>query len=206
MPAILSKIFNKNTLVLFGWLAIAYTFYTFWHYANDKATNMVTQTKADLSHRQNQDKMTVEDYSLKEVNDANKVKWQLHAKSGVVDPVTKDVSLETVHVDYYDEAGALKMRMTAPTGIANENTKMTKLLSSKTQKVECEGEGGKAKLLAYQVELKNKNQFLATGGVNIVWPGVAKVNGSQAEGSLKNTDLKNFKIVGNTHAWIGGSQ
>jgi len=187
-------------------LAIPLLLYSFWRYANEKATTMVHDTKDEIAHHPNTDKVTVQDYNLKEVNDANQMKWLLAAKTGVVDPVTKDVNLSTVHVDYFDTSGAIKMRLTAPTGVANENTKMTKLLSSKSQKVECEGEGGKAKLMAYQVELKNKNQFLATGGVNIVWPGVAKVVGNQAEGSLKNTDLKNFKIVGNTHAWIGGSQ
>ena len=205
MEALVSRIFSGKTFRFIAALAIPLLLYSFWRYANEKATTMVGQTRGELSHRPNQDKVTVEDYSLKEVNDSNQMKWLLFAKTGVVDPVTKDVNLSTVHVDYFDN-GAVKMRLTAPTGIANENTKMTKLMSSKSQKVECEGEGGKAKLLAYQVELKNKNQFLATGGVNIVWPGVAKVSGNQAEGSLKNTDLKNFKIVGNTHAWIGGNQ
>jgi len=206
VEALVSKIFNRNTFRLVAALAIPLLLYSFWRYANEKATTMVGSTTEEIKHHPNTDKVTVSDYNLKEVNDANQMKWLLAAKTGVVDPVTKDVNLSTVHVDYFDTNGALKMRLTAPTGIANENTKMTKLLSSKSQKVECEGEGGKAKLLAYQVELKNKNQFLATGGVNIVWPGVAKVVGNQAEGSLKNTDLKNFKIVGNTHAWIGGNQ
>lgn len=205
MQALVARIFNPKVYRFIAALAIPLLLFSFWRYANEKATTMVGQTKADLKTRTNQDKITVEDYTLKEVNDSNEMKWLLVAKSGVVDPVTKDVNLSTVHVDYYD-GQTLKMRLTAPTGIANENTKMTKLLSSKNQKVECDGEGGKAKLLAYQVELKNKNQFLATGGVNIVWPGVAKVSGNVAEGSLKSTDLKNFKIVGNTHAWIGGNQ
>jgi hypothetical protein len=51
-----------------------------------------------------------------------------------------------------------------------------------------------------------KNQFLASGGVNIIWPGVAKVTGNEATGSLKSTDLKNLTIKGNTHAAIGGNQ
>jgi LPS export ABC transporter protein LptC len=205
VPELVYRIFNRNVIRLIAALAIPLLLYSFWRYANEKATTLVEKTKVDISNRPNQDKITVEDYQLKEVNDSNDLKWLLQAKTGVVDPATKDVNLTTVHVDYFDQ-GKIKMRLTAPTGVANENTKMTKLLSSKTKRVECEGEDGKAKLLAYQVELKNKNQFLATGGVNIVWPGVAKVVGNQAEGLLKSTDLKNFKIEGNTHAWIGGNQ
>jgi len=202
---LVGRILNRNSLKFVAALAVPFLLYSFWHYANETANTMVHDTGKEIRNNPNQDKMTVENYSLKEVDDKDQLRWQLAARTGVVDPVTKDVALTTVHIDTFD-GNKMKMRMTAPVGIANENTKLTKLKSSKTQKVECEGEDGKAKLVAYQVELKNKNQFLATGGVNIVWPGVAKVSGNEAEGSLKSTDLKNFKIVGNTHAWIGGNQ
>jgi hypothetical protein len=205
LAELISKLTSRNSLTLILALAIPFAMYSFWNYANQSANTMVKDTGEEIRKNPNQEKMTVDDYCLKEVDDNNELKWILAAKTGVVDPVTKDVSLTQVHVDTF-EGKKMKMRMEAPIGLANENTKMTKLLSNKAQKVECLGEDGKAKLIAYQVELKNKNQFLATGGVNIVWPGVAKVSGNEANGSLKSTDLKNFKIVGNTHAWIGGNQ
>jgi hypothetical protein len=98
------------------------------------------------------------------------------------------------------------MRISSPIGLANENTHMVKLFAQGGKRVEAQGEGGKAKLDAQKIELMEKNQFLASGGVNIIWPGVAKVTGNEATGSLKSTDLKNLTIKGNTHAAIGGNQ
>jgi hypothetical protein len=69
--------------------------------------------------------------------------------------------------------------------------------------VEAEGEEGKVKLTAKKIELNKKNQFQATGGVNIIWPGVAKVIGNLAEGVLSSGNLDNVKVIGNTHALIG---
>jgi hypothetical protein len=189
--------------MLFVALAIPSFLIWFWNYANTRARVTVSAAKGELQGNKNQDNISVEEYQLKEVNDSNELRWMLNAARGVMNPVTKDVDLDTVHVDYFDGA-KVKMRLTSPVGVANENTKQIALLSTKEHRVEAEGEDGKAKMLAAKVELIKNNQFLATGGVNIVWPGVAKVTGDQAEGSLKSTDLKNFKIIGHTHASIGG--
>ncbi len=205
MSEIVSRIFNRSTYTLLAALSVPVLFYVFWNYANNQANMMVKETSGAIKKNVNQDKISVDDYNLKEVNDSNEVKWLLAAKTGVIDPVTKDVNLDTVHVDYFDGA-TLKMRISSPIGLANENTHMVKLFAQGGKRVEAQGEGGKAKLDAQKIELMEKNQFLASGGVNIIWPGVAKVTGNEATGSLKSTDLKNLTIKGNTHAAIGGNQ
>jgi hypothetical protein len=52
-----------------------------------------------------------------------------------------------------------------------------------------------------KLELEKKNQFKATGGVNIAM-GVAKVTGNYATGRFGKKDLEDLKIIGNTHAII----
>jgi len=51
------------------------------------------------------------------------------------------------------------------------------------------------------LELEKKNQFKATGGVNIAM-GVAKVTGNYATGRFGKKELEDLKIIGNTHAII----
>jgi len=197
------KVFNKNAILLCVALAIPVVLIWFWNYANTRARTTVDAAKGELHRNLNQENISVEEYQLKEVNDNNELRWILNAAHGVMNPKTKDVDLDVVKVDYYDGL-KVKMRLAAPIGKANEGTKEIALYSTSKQKVEAEGEEGKSKMLAAKVELVKNNQFLATGGVNILWPGVAKVSGDRAEGSLASTDLKNFKIIGNTHASIGG--
>jgi hypothetical protein len=149
------------------------------------------------------EKITLDNYELKEIDDGNHLKWHLEAKQGTMEPASKDVDLKEVKVKYFDGT-KVKMSLCAPSGVANETTHMVLLTSSPKELVECEGTEGSAKLLAKKVELNKKNDFTATGGVTIVYPGVAKVTGNTCTGSLAHdTDLKNFKIVGNTHAMIG---
>ncbi|HEY9775984.1 MAG TPA: LPS export ABC transporter periplasmic protein LptC [Planktothrix sp.] len=147
--------------------------------------------------------ITVDNYELKEVDDSNQTRWQLVAQRGVMLRDSRDVQLEKVTMTYFDE-GKVKMSLTAPTGLANETTKQVKLKADAKQRVKCTGEDGKAQLDADKVELKEKNKFEATGGVTILYPGVAKVSGATVIGSLeKSADLKNFTITGGTHAVIG---
>ena len=146
---------------------------------------------------------TVDDYMLKEVGDDNQPKWELHAKQGVMDANTKDAILAGVTMQYFEDK-KVKLSLTAPLGKANELTHHMELDTDQKTRVVCQGEDGKAKLDAAKVELKQKNQFEATGGVTILWPGVAKVTGRQANGSLAHgADLKDIKIVGNVHALVG---
>jgi uncharacterized protein YneF (UPF0154 family) len=145
--------------------------------------------------------VTVDNYELKEIDATGIQKWHLKAKQGMMESTTKDVNLVEVSMRCFD-GPRVKMSFSAPTGVANEITHLVKLTSAPGKPVLCEGDGG-AKLAAPKVELKEKNQFIASGGVTIVYPGVAKVTGSTVTGSLKDADLKNFKIVGRTHALIG---
>jgi hypothetical protein len=111
--------------------------------------------------------------------------------------------LNQVLVQYFDQ-GKVKMSLTAPKGIANETTKLVKLMAKGGKQVLATGEDGKAQMNADKVELKEKNKFVATGGVTILYPGVAKVTGATVIGSLeKSAELKNFTIKGGTHAMIG---
>jgi hypothetical protein len=96
------------------------------------------------------------------------------------------------------------MRLIAPQGEANASTKYVQLTSDAGSLVQAEGAGGKAKLEAAKIELMKKNQFIASGGVTIEWPNVAKVTGDMAAGRIDLSDFKDFKIVGNTHAQING--
>lgn len=148
-------------------------------------------------------KITVDNYQLKEVDGKNQTKWQLVAKKGTMEPNTRDVVLTDVKVQYFD-GKKLKMSLSAPTGIANEQSKVIMLDAADGKMVEARGEDGGAAMRAPKVELKNKSQFVATGGVTIVYPGVAKVTGNMVTGSLDGSaQLKNFKIIGRTHALIG---
>jgi hypothetical protein len=162
------------------------------HYKTEQVQNPTTQQPV------------IHNYAMKEIDGANNIRWQLKAKQGQFMPNGQDVQLSYVTVEYYDAATkAMKMRLIAPSGFANTATKYVKLNGDSHQKVEADGEGGKSKLLAETVELTKKNQFNATGGVIIDWPGVAKVSGNSATGSTNmSAGPKDFKIIGNTHAEI----
>jgi lipopolysaccharide assembly outer membrane protein LptD (OstA) len=148
-----------------------------------------------------QDKVTIDNYQLKEVDDSNHVRWQLMAKSGTMHAATKDVNLEKVMVEYFD-GPKLKMRLSAPSGLANESTRKIRLDANKQARVIAEGEQGKGRMEASKVELTKKNQFEATGGVNIDMPGVAKVTGNHAVGEFGKGGIQKLRIIGNTHSIV----
>jgi hypothetical protein len=198
----LSMIFGHPRFKLFLALAIPVGIFGLWFYAKYEAEKEVGITSEAIKHNPINEKILVKDYQLKEIDDSNHLRWRLQADTGITDPATKDVALRTVNVDYFEQ-GKIKIRLCAPVGFANEGSRVVELLSEKDKHVLAEGEEGKAKMEASKVELMKKNQFLATGGVNILWPGVAKVRGDRAEGSLASADLKKLRIVGNTHALIG---
>jgi hypothetical protein len=179
-------------------VVIFYLLYSAQHMADQKIADFQKE-KTDNPDAIN---TTVSNYELKEVDDSNTVKWHLTAKEGIM-TASKDVDLSDVCVEYFDGT-KLKMRMSAPKGMANENTRLVHLLSDSKTHVICEGEEGKSRLEASKVELNKKNEFLASGGVNILWPGVAKVTGDHASGHLdKGAQLENIKIMGNTHSFMG---
>lgn len=182
-------------------LGLAY----FWWYSFKYSNEVIQNAKKEQKLHPTTGNTIINNYELKEVDDQNHIRWQLVAHQGVMNPESgsKDIFLDTVKIEYFDGA-ELKMRMTAPKGIANEGTRNVKLDGTEHDRVIAENGGNKGHLDALHVELTKKNQFVATGGVNIILPGVAKVTGNQAAGVLeKDAELKNFTISGNTHALIG---
>jgi len=157
---------------------------------------------ADKKLHPTAEKITIDNYELKEIDDNNQLKWRLQAKSAILEPVSHDVILTMINVEYFD-AGAVKMKVLAPKGVANQDTKVVKLESLPKLSVVAEGQEGKSRLETKHLELTKKNQFIATGGVNINMAGVAKVSGDRAEGMFGKSELQDVKIVGNTHAIIG---
>ncbi len=153
-----------------------------------------TKGKEDLK-----DQVAVDNYELKEVDDSNALKWQLLAKRGVLEPVTRMVDLTEVEVKYYNGPN-VSLRIQAPLGKANEATRVVILSSNDKAKVVGIGEENQSRLETKVMELRKKNEFLASGGVNIVWPGVAKVTGNTAQGTISSSKLQNMLIKGNTHS------
>ena len=171
---------------------------------NQSKVEVANFTKESKEHPNNGN-TTVDNYELKEIDDSNAIKWILTARRGVMPDGkgAKDVLLSGVDMKYMD-AGAVKMRMTAPDGVANETTHVVNLKSDPKQRVIADGGEGKGRMEANTVELTKRNQFIANGNVNINLPGVAKVTGDKATGALEKTaELKNFIILGHTHALIG---
>lgn len=201
--SVVSAIFNKGTIKLLVALAIPAAITWVFLYAQQEANREVEEYKQEQKDNPTTERVTVNNYELKEVDDANRIRWQLVAAEGILDQNSQQVMLKDVKVEYYDPTTReLKMRLIAPAGEAHESNRYVKLSGGPGGKVIAEGQGGKARLESKTVELTKKNRFTATGGVNIILPEVAKVQGDRAEGTFDSADLSNFKIVGNTHAEI----
>lgn len=201
MEGILGKIFSKNTLKFIAALSIPGLLIYFWYYSKEQARIEMESYQQEQKANPLQDRVTIDNYQLKEVDDSNQVRWQLVAKSGTMNSGTKDVNLEDVMVEYFD-GKKLKMRLKAPIGLANESTRKVRLDADKDSRVVAEGEEGKGTMTASKVELTKKNQFEATGGVNIIMPGVAKVTGNSAVGSFGKGGIEKLRVIGNTHSVV----
>lgn len=199
--SIVSVVFSRRTLKLIVALAIPAFFFWVFVYSQQQANIEVKKYKEEQTANPTTEKVTIKNYILKEVDDQNRIRWQLTASSGVAEPGNQQVALTGVRVVYFD-GPVMKMCLTAPKGDANESTRNVTLIGNDKEPVSALGEEGKAKLEAKKVELTKKNQFIASGGVNIVWPEVAKVNGDLATGTAGVSNLEDLKIVGNTHAEI----
>jgi len=172
-------------------------------YAQKEANMQLADYQVNQKEHPAAEAMSVENYEMKEIDATNQVKWHLQAAHGIMIPDTRDVDMKRVTMKCY-EGDKVKLAFTAPSGVANEVTHLVTLDSDAKELVHCEGANGSAKISSRRVELKKNNQFTATGGVTIVYPGVAKVTGNEMVGSLeKSADLKNFKITGNTHTLLG---
>lgn len=200
--SLVQKVFNLQTLKLVGALAIPSGLIWLFIHSQNAANKAVQEYNEDKVKNPSAENVTINNYQLKEVDDGNHIRWHLSAKTGTVGTSNHDVSLTDVNVEYYDGPN-IKMRLAAPIGDANENTKQVVLSGAQGRPVIAEGGlDGKAHLEAAKVELTKKNQFLATGDVNIFLPGVAKVHGDQAEGSTDLSSVKDLKIRGNTRTQI----
>jgi hypothetical protein len=171
------------------------------YYAHNKADEELAQFSKDQAKEKTLENVTVDNYELKEIGDDNEVHWRLTAKQGTMEPTTKDVDLIDVNVNYYKE-GKVSMHLDAPIGKANEISRIIVLTSKGDKHVMVGGDEKQATLETKQLELTKNNQFKATGGVNIMMPGVAKVTGNNAHGSFTKGNLEKLVICGNTHAKI----
>jgi len=201
--SLLGVIFNKGTIKLLAALSIPAGLALIFWYSQEMANKEVAIYIDEQDKNPTTERVTVENYELKEVDDSNRIRWQLTAKQGVADQGSQVINLKDVKMVYFDPAThEMKMSLAAPTGEAREQDHYVKLTGNDKTKVVAEGQGGKARLEAREVELTKKNHFTATGGVNIIWPEVAKVSGNMATGKMDSANLQDFKIVGNTHAEI----
>jgi LPS export ABC transporter protein LptC len=169
-------------------------------YSQRMANQEIDALRREYKRRPSSQHIVINNYTMYEMDDKNPKHWSLVATKGEM--ISNDrVQLTGVKMEYYDQ-NTVKMRITAPAGDANADTKYVVLNGNSSSRVEAMGAGGKANLSAERIELMKKNQFIATGGVSIVWPGAATVSGDMATGLIDLSDFKDFKIMGNTHAQI----
>lgn len=180
--------------ILFGIVGLVY-------YAQKQADQELKEFSKEHKKEKALEAVTVDNYELKQIGDDNVIHWRLTAKTGTMEPATKDVALVDVKVKYYKE-GKESMELVAPTGKANEITRIIVLSSKGDKKVSIRGDEKQATLQTEELELTKNNQFKATGGVNIMLPGVAKVTGNNAHGSFVKGNIDKLVICGNTHAKI----
>ena len=199
-----SLVINRGSIKLLVAIAIpvgiAYMFYS----SQQAAKQEMAAYQAEQKQNPTSDSVVIKNYAMKEVDDSNHPRWQLIAGKGTILPDHQNVSLEDVNVEYYDKGTKeIKMKLIAPSGFANESSRFVRLTGVKGRPVVCESNGGKAKFECGAMELTKNDKFQASGGVIIIWPGVAKVSGNSASGSLNLGDSpKDMKVVGNTHAEI----
>lgn len=191
----------RSVIKLIAALAIPAGIIWFFVYSQEQARIEVGNYQSEQKENPTSEGMVVNDYQLKEVDDYNHIRWQLIAKRGAMAPNNKDVVIDQVTVEYYDGPN-IKMRISAPHGQVDQETRYVKLVSLNNNRVEAVGDGGQSKFQAETVELIKKNQFLASGNVIIEWTEVAKVTGNSATGSIDKSGINNVKVVGNTHSLV----
>src|SRR3989338_8358302 len=137
--SVVSMVFNRGTLKLIAALAIPAGIAYFFYYAKQEADKEILQVKKDTSAHPIAQQLSGEKYSMKEVDDANSTRWQLTEAKGTFMPNGRDVHLEDVVVEYFDATTKeLKMRLKAPEGAANQESKDVVLSASSGGKVTAE--------------------------------------------------------------------
>jgi hypothetical protein len=194
-------IFKTEWFKLVLALAIAGSIVGLLWYAQWQAKTLTEEHNKELKENPGTENTTLENYELKEVDADNHLRWILTAATGVVDSATRDVTLTKISVKYMD-GPKVKMEVIAPMGKTNDKAQTVTLTATPQQRVIAKGEEGKSSLETQKLELNKKNQFTATGGVNIVMTGVAKVTGDRATGKFAKSELESLIIYGNTHSII----
>lgn len=169
------------------------------YYAQIHADKEMKKFQESSKSSDPEDTITIDNYELKEVDDTNALKWILTAKKAILEPATRLVDLKDIEVKYYS-GPKISLRLQSPLGKANEATKVVTLTSDDKAKVIGIGEENQTRLETKAMELRKKNEFVCTGGVNIDWPGVAKVTGNTAQGTISSSKMQNMLVKGNTHS------
>jgi hypothetical protein len=190
----------RNTFKFVAALSIPIGLIWFYQHSKMEADRQFGETNKTINAKKTSSMIRIDDYELKEVDDNNKVRWELLAKSGFTAD-RKKYEIDEIQVKYYDGPN-VKMHVTAPVGRVDEDTRFVTLTSGKGHRVRAEGEGGKSVFEAQTVELDKNNKFFATGGVIIEWADTARVTGNEARGKLDKGGLQEVKVIGHTHAVI----
>src|SRR6185437_1048235 len=139
-------VFNRSTIKLVVALSIPSSIGFFFWYSAQEANREILETQKMVKNNPTSDNIVIKDYTMKEVDDSNHVRWLLSAKTGTIIANGQDVALTGVDVTYFDPTTKeQKMRLSAPSGSANQATKFVKLKGNKSGKVMAVGEGGKSK-------------------------------------------------------------
>jgi predicted phosphodiesterase len=190
----------RNTVKFVGAISIPALIIGFYYYAKTNADKEYAANVKTVNAKKDAMQTSVENYELKEVDDNNLVKWELVAKTGTTFD-QKKYEVKGVNVKFFDGPN-VKMKVTAPLGKVDAETRFVTLNSDKGERVKGEGDSGKSLFESQTVELDKNNKFFATGGVTIEWAESAKVTGGEARGKLDKGGLQDVIVKGHTHAVI----
>ncbi|MBK7836400.1 MAG: LPS export ABC transporter periplasmic protein LptC [Candidatus Obscuribacter sp.] len=126
-------IFRTDAFKLILALSILGTIVGLMFYAQNMANRI--EKEAEEQRRLNPTAVTtsIDNYELKEIDDANHIRWILRAKRAVLEKDRK-FSLDSIDMQYFDD-GKEKMHLIAPIGMADEASRQIQLDSNDKQKV-----------------------------------------------------------------------
>src|SRR5271170_6543461 len=111
-------------------------------HAQEEAKKLIDQYQRDQKADPTAENLYIKNYEMKEVDGQNHTRWHLKADGGkAIGDTNQQVALEGVTMDYLDQdTQAVKMRLMAPAGEANQMTKYVKLISQGKNRVEAKGQ------------------------------------------------------------------
>src|SRR5437879_1377481 len=117
-------VFNRSSIKLVAALAIPSFIGFFFWFSEREATRQIDEYKTEKKKHPESEDVVIKDYTMKEVDDSNKVRWLLSSKTGKMLANGQDFELTGVVVQYFDPTTkAPKMILHAPLGYANQSTK-----------------------------------------------------------------------------------